>query len=73
MRDILDFKKYLMGKKELVIRCLAEKMLMYATGRKLEALDRGEVDRILRVLDQKDNRLRDLVSLVATSRVFLSK
>ena len=71
--DILDFKKYLMEKKELVIRCLTEKMLIYATGRKLEALDRVEVDRIVKELAEKDNGLRDLVCLVATSDIFLSK
>ena len=71
--DILDFKKYLMEKKELVIRCLTEKMLIYAIGRKLEALDRGEVDRIVKELAGRKNRLRDLVCLVATSDVFLSK
>jgi len=56
-----------------VIRCLTEKMLIYATGRKLEALDRGEVDRIVKELAGKENRLRDLVFLVATSEIFLSK
>ena len=71
--DILDFKKYLMEKKEMVIRCLTEKMLIYATGRKLEALDRGEVDRIVKELAKKNNGLRDLVCLVATSDIFLSK
>ena len=48
-------------------------MLTYATGRKLEAVDRGELDRILAELARKENRLRDLVYLVVKSRIFLSK
>jgi hypothetical protein len=48
-------------------------MLTYATGRQLEAGDRGEVDRILEKLSKKENRLRNLVNLVVQSEIFLSK
>jgi hypothetical protein len=71
--DIVEFKKMLLERKELVVRCLTNKMLTYATGRQLEAADRGEVDRILEKLSQKENRLRDLVNLVVQSELFLSK
>ena len=71
--DIVEFKKMLMKRKELVARCLTEKMLIYATGRKLEATDRGEVNRLVAELAKKENRLRDLVHLVATSKIFRSK
>ena len=71
--DIVEFKKMLLERKDLVIRCLANKMLTYATGRQLEAADRGEVDRILEKLSKKENRLRDLVNLVVNSEIFLSK
>ena len=71
--DIVEFKKMLLERKELVIRCLANKMLTYATGRQLEAADRGEVDRILDKLSKKENRLRDLVNLVVQSELFLNK
>ena len=39
--DIVEFKKMLLDRQPLVVRCLTEKMLTYATGRKLEAIDRG--------------------------------
>jgi hypothetical protein len=71
--DIVQFKQMLMKRKELVARCLTEKMLIYATGRKLEATDRGEVDRLVAQLAKRENRLRDLVHLVATSNIFRSK
>jgi len=54
-------------------RCLTEKMLTYATGRRLEPLDRGEVNKITNALAQNGNRLRDLVHLVAMSEIFLRK
>ena len=73
INDILALKDLLMEKKELVVRSLTEKMLTYATGRKLEVLDRGEVDRIVKELSTKENRLKDLVHLVATSKLFLTK
>ena len=69
--DIIAFKKMLMERKELVVRCLTQKMLTYATGRKLEAVDRGEVDRITAELARRDNRLRELVRLVVKSGIFL--
>ena len=63
----------LMERKHLIVRCLAKKMLTYATGRHLEAVDRGEIDRITTELSKKDDRLRDLIHLVVQSDVFLSK
>ena len=71
--DIVEFKKMLKDRKHLVISCLTKKMLTYATGRHLEAVDRGEVDRIVAELGQKENRLRDLIHLVVKSDIFLSK
>jgi hypothetical protein len=73
INDIIGLKKLLMEKKELVVRSLTEKMLIYATGRKLEVLDRGEVDRIVAELSENENRLKKLVHLVATSELFLTK
>ena len=71
--DIVGFKKMLMERKPLVVRCLTSKMLTYATGRKLEPVDRGEIDRIVGALGKGDDRLRDLVHLVVTSNIFLNK
>ena len=51
--DIVEFKKMLKDRKYLVISCLTKKMLTYATGRHLEAVDRGEVDRIVAELGKR--------------------
>ena len=71
--DIVAFKKMLLGREKDVVRCLAEKMLTYASGRVLEPTDRGEVDRIVDQLNGQGRRLRDLVKLVVQSDVFLTK
>ena len=71
--DIVAFKKMLQERKPLIVSCLTKKMLTYATGRHLESVDRGEVDRIVKTLSKKENRLGDLVHLVVQSEIFLSK
>lgn len=73
VKDLVDFKAMLLERESQVVHCLTEKMLTYASGRLLEADDRGEVDRIVEKLDKKGNRLRDLIHLVVQSRIFLSK
>ena len=62
-----------MERKPLVVRCLTEKMLTYATGRKVEAADRGEINQIAVALGENGDRLRDLVHLVVKSEIFLTK
>mgnify|MGYP003762656869 CR=1 FL=1 len=71
--DVIEFKKMLMDREELVIRCLAGKMLAYSSGRILESTDRGDVDEIVRKLQDKGNGIRDLVKLVVQSDVFVTK
>ena len=71
--DIVEYKKMLVGRESQVVRCLAEKLLAYSSGRLLEATDRGEVDEIVRKLQARGNGLRDLVKLVVESQVFLTK
>jgi len=71
--DVIEFKKMLMDREELVIRCLAGKMLAYSSGRILESTDRGDVDEIVRKLQDKGNGIRDLIKLVVQSDVFVTK
>jgi len=71
--DIVAFKQMLLKREPDFARCLTEKMLTYATGRRLEPIDRGEVNKITTALAKNGNRLRDLVHLVATSEIFLRK
>ncbi len=71
--DIVAFKQMLLTREPDVARCLTEKMLTFATGRRLEPLDRGEINRLTTALAKNGNRLRDLVHLITTSEIFLRK
>ena len=73
IKDIVEFKQMLKARKSLIVRNLTRKMLTYATGRKMEATDRGEVDQIVSQLAKKEDRLRELVHLVVQSKIFRSK
>ena len=73
IKDIVEFKQMLKSRKPLIVRNLTGKMLTYATGRKLEATDRGEVDQIVSQLAKKEDRLKELVHLVVQSKIFRSK
>ena len=73
VKDIVEFKQMLKSRKQLIVRNLVGKMLTYATGRKLEATDRGEVDQIVSQLAKKEDRLKELVHLVVQSKIFLRK
>ncbi len=71
--DVTDLKKMLLDRQELFARNLIERMLTYASGRRLEPIDRGEVDRIAAELDKQGLGIRNLIKLVVQSEVFLSK
>ncbi|MGC6467898.1 MAG: DUF1592 domain-containing protein, partial [Akkermansiaceae bacterium] len=73
VKDLSDFKAMLLERESQVAHCLTEKMLTYATGRLLEASDRGEIDKIVAEFKKNNNRLRDLVHLIVQSNLFLNK
>jgi hypothetical protein len=72
-KDVAALKQALLKKEPQLVRHLSEKLLVYGTGRRLEAADRGEVDRIVADLDKQGNKLRDLLKLVVTSKTFVTK
>lgn len=68
--DVVEFKKVLLSRKSLFTRAVTEKMLAYALGRRIEIMDRPEIDSILDALDERGNGFRDLIRLVAMSETF---
>ena len=54
-------------------RNLTNGLLTYATGRTMGISDRPEIDRIAAELRKQGGGLLDLMKLVVTSRVFLTK
>ena len=65
-----ELKAILKGKKDLVARCIAEKMLTYALGRGLEHYDTPAVDAIVAALAKNDYRFSTLVTEISKSLPF---
>jgi hypothetical protein len=71
--DVAGLKKVLAGRKDQFARMLTERLLSYACGRRMEALDRPAVDRILAATKADDYRFRDLFDELVASPAFRSK
>jgi hypothetical protein len=69
-KNMADLKTLLVDRKEQFARCLTEKMLTYALGRKLIFTDRATVRVICEDLEERGNGLQDLVELVVMSEAF---
>jgi hypothetical protein len=72
-KDIVQFKKELLKRKDLVTRHLTKKLLEYSTGRIMELKDRKELESTFVAVKAKGSGLRDLVHAVVQSKVFLKK
>ena len=69
-KTLSEFRNLLVKRQDLFNRCLTEKLMSYALGRRLEAGDRPAVDGILAELDAKKGGLRDVMRLIVLSRPF---
>lgn len=72
-KDITDFKKQLLAQKTLFARMLTIRLLTYATGRRMEALDRPEIDEIVTDLDQQGDGMNTLLKKIVLSDIFRSR
>ena len=72
-RNIAEFKKALLSKKESFAQGLVSKFLTYAIGRKMLGTDRTELKKIAGKLKKMNYGLRDLLLLSATSKIFLTR
>ncbi|MCI0421686.1 MAG: DUF1585 domain-containing protein, partial [Acidobacteria bacterium] len=63
----------LIERKDQFARTLTERLLSYACGRRIERLDRPEVDRIVKEVAGRGYGFKDLIELVALSKAFQSK
>ena len=60
-------KKFLLQEPERFTRCLTEKLMVYALGRRLSFADRDDVDRITQATLKRDLGFRELVQHVVAS------
>jgi len=66
-------KKALLSKKGLIARNLAEKLIVYGTGRSTSLRDEEEIKQIAKTINNGEFGFRDLVIKVATSQAFQRK
>ena len=68
-----EYKKILLSQKEAFAKNLIERLLSYASGRRLGFSDRTEVNRILQAAKDKKYRMKDMLELVVQSHIFTHK
>lgn len=66
-------RDYLMERPDRFTRCLTEKLLVYALGRRLSFIDRDDIDRIVSTLPDQRYGLRELVHQTVAADAFKHK
>jgi hypothetical protein len=72
-KNIDEFKQLLLKDKDQLARALAEKLVTYATGGAPAAMDKPELDAIVRATRSKDYGFRTLLHEIVQSKLFLTK
>jgi hypothetical protein len=68
-----QFRALLRGEQERFSRALTSKLLTYALGRKLEAVDAGQVGALTAAFQKSGHRLSALIAAIANSQAFQTK
>lgn len=72
-RNVDEFKELLLQDKDQIARNLTEKLLVFATGHKMEFADRDTVEKIVAALPSKNYGFRALIHEVVQSEMFRHK
>src|SRR6185369_18097487 len=72
-RNIDEYKKLLLQDKDQIARSLTEKLLVFATGHKMEFADYDTRDKIVAALPSKNYGFRALIHEVVQSETFQNK
>lgn len=67
---VADFKKLLLAKSDVFTRSLTTRLMTFACGRRMEALDRPEIDRVVERARGKGLGFRSLIEQVVLSDAF---
>jgi hypothetical protein len=71
--DITGLKEILVARRDSFARALTEKLLAYACGRRMEVIDRPQVDRIVSDAAKDGYGLRRLVEWIVLSDTFATR
>lgn len=66
-------REYLLSRPDQFTKCLTEKIMIYALGRRLAFVDRGDIDQIVTDAAKQGYGLRDLLKLIVLSEAFKTK
>ena len=72
-RDVSEFRKLLLEDRDQIARCLAGKLIVYATGSAIRSADGAVIDEIVARVRGKSYGFRTLLHEVVQSRIFLNK
>jgi len=70
VKDVSEFKAWLVDNIDLFSTCLAEKLMTYATGRVLNYAEKHEIERIVKENHEAGNGFRDLLLALVESKTF---
>ena len=70
IENAADLRAALLERKDLVLRNLVRQLLTYGTGREPRLQDGEDIDQIVDVAKRRGYGMRDIVTLVATSKAF---
>jgi hypothetical protein len=73
IRDIIDFKAWLVKNIDQFSECLSEKLMTYATGRVPNYSERKELAMIVEKNHERENGFRDLMFALIASKTFRTK
>lgn len=68
--DITGLKKILVTREDQFAKMLTEKLLAYACGRRMEGMDREQIDQILAALAKDQHGMRSLIEHIVLSETF---
>jgi len=68
--DVRGLKQILLDRQDQFVRCLTEKLMIYALGRELSFSDRPQIDSVVEELERRGGGLQDLIEIVVTSETF---
>ncbi|MEM6470948.1 MAG: DUF1592 domain-containing protein, partial [Planctomycetota bacterium] len=68
--DIEGLKTLLLERRRFFVRAFVEKTMAYALGRRIEAVDRGAIEKILRSLESREFPTRSVIEEIVQSELF---
>ena len=72
-KDFAEFRALLLADRDRFTRCLAEKLLAFATGKEPGPADRSDVNRIVADVAAHGSGFRELIHAVVQSDLFRNK